>query len=32
MIDRGWSPDEAARGETMNDVNRQLTWCWEHAT
>jgi hypothetical protein len=32
MLDRGWSPDETARGETMNDINRQLSWCWEHAT
>lgn len=31
MLDRGWDPDEAARGETMADVNRQLDWCWQHA-
>ena len=31
MLDRGWSADEAARGETLADVGRQLDWCWEHS-
>ena len=28
---QGWSPDEATRGRTLADVNRQLQWAWDHA-
>jgi hypothetical protein len=31
MIDRGWADDEASRGMTLADVNRQLEWAWQHA-
>jgi hypothetical protein len=32
MIGHGWEPDEATRGRTLADVNRQLAWAWDHAT
>jgi hypothetical protein len=28
---QGWAADEAARGRTLADVNRQLQWAWDHA-
>ena len=28
---QGWAPDEATRGRTLADVNRQLQWAWDHA-
>jgi hypothetical protein len=31
MLDRGWADDEATRGMTLADVNRQLQWAWDHA-
>jgi hypothetical protein len=31
MLSRGWGADEAQRGMTLADVNRQLEWCWQHA-
>ena len=31
MIDRGWDADDAKRGMTIADINRQLQWCWDHA-
>jgi hypothetical protein len=32
MLARGWSADEASRGMTLADVNRQLEWAWQTAS